>query len=1451
MTEFAFKRSEQEEEEPQTQPTSEFAFQRAQPGTPVEDVQIPVDEAERTKYRFPVTGSPIPDLIHQITAPATQVLGYVWDEGRGQIRQMWGGLNDFNMSFWQTADEVTEFLANEVNIAADTYGRLTDPTRAGQKPEPWAAPEIIRPPDIFKDLYLDAYINSMSVQTDTLMEKFSRLLGHSIPAVMEMAAFRKFSVERAAQFGVRSLPGQAGVGVGSMFAYGGFKGGIAGATDLAALDMLNGILGGFSWPVRVMGLSSYMAQQASLHGETGMDVAAQGILGGLYGMMGNAARGPAEREMLMLLKTPIRDWVGKLADAELLGNPKLSPALMKVIQRSGAKYLQDFHPSLYEAAMVGETGNFPEPFSSPKNQVTRFLHGELGEAWGLRKYLEGPGENPINEAALIRSFDKLLQQRDTNHMLIGPERAKIAHSLARATIESDAAFFGRRLAKVEKDLPLGQEPTETPEARKQRIEREQPVDIVRQGELVRTTLRGIKPAERVVRLPKALVGRDDVAEITVPSDRVGGVQRELADGEASVVRLEQLDKQRALTAREVAATVQTQAFDRQFKLKDRLESLGPMGHETVLYMEAYLNAPKAVQHKVARIGKSILGGLTKVEGRKLDVAIGSIAAAETLRRNRAAAKRFGYGNKQPADYDATYQTILESIQPERRAMFRSAIDTAFHEAGQAKLERMHARGLIQDHELAAMAKLQYSPRLYMSRLEEILGKDEGIPAPMNVPTSGIKDIGEGSAALPVHSHLTLMMGSIAHFETRIRKNDVLQSFGRVAEAVDTDLVRRAVPDSEGVIREQAGYGTVDYMDQGVKRTLVMPEESIKLLNLDSGVSQKMGQWQQVALGLAFMTPGVKTFATVANPEFAAAAIPRDLGYLWLADANKMGYSELMPLAGLQLGRDFTAALGDVLASKLPARVKSKLPGFLPKGEGVDSFIEDAGGFSLYGMYAHTASAGYGYRALFGQTRGSPKDWRTWAKGGVRAYYKTLHSLAAVTEIGEMSMRVAYASRLQRNGMPRELANMEAMKILNFARKGSTMEWIDLGIPYANATAQAFDNLVRSARKDPAAYQAKIVQLIGAEAGLYMTNLMTNPDGWEAVSNRERMNNFVVMLPKDFHYIDAHGNIRYGYIKVKKENFALYTPFSAALMGTLDKAYFEREIGPYLAESMKASLPYNPGRLPPSVDALFASQGFDTFWFQDVWRGDPRLPEAEYDADTPKPYVNIGKSLNLSPERMKAAVDKLVPNNLAMGVFGLMLDSPEPIRADLYMEMWSKIPMLRRFVSFTTPLSQEGERLDAAYRRANTDRFYRVTEPGLAILVDIQTGRKTRREVEQMLTSGEGEYFSPEMTDLDRVKIAEMYKGYIGTKTLWEKLEKEDPDLYFHMPSPFWFGKLRSIGGEERAIEYFEEWRDLPRKQRRHFEALANAAGLHSNRAFQGEFDRLKKERGLSFLGEAE
>ncbi len=1446
MAEFKFPLPKGAVEKPTIEPDYAFPL-------PVEEedegFQFFPDEEFLDKYAYPALGIPMLDVLRPVVAPINYTVADVWDYTRGQVQQLLMGMTDFNMPYWQQMDEIAESSANWVNEIGATWNRLTDPTQFGQIAPVERPPELIKATDFFKDRYIDAYIYSAAVETNTLAEKVVRTVGHTIPTVMEMAAFRKFSVERGAALGVKirgsEQLGQTAVGVGSMFTYGGFKAGIGGAMDLAALDMLNIILGGFSWPVRVAGLSTYMAQQASLHGETGNDVVAQGILGGMFGMVGKAARGQFEREMTMLLKKPIIDWLEKQPIQDFLGKSKLSPALKKIIAERGAKYHQDHRPGTFEAARVGEVGNFPEPFSSPMRQITEFLHKELGESQGLGKYLEGSSKDVISKATLMRAWEKFLrsQKADPHHLMSAPERTASAESLAEASFDAHNLWFSRKgkiPAEVLEKLPLGQESTEAPEVRARRIEQEQPVDVMRKGGLTRTTMRAVKLGKQIVTMP-------DGEPVSVPLEskqHAGRVQSLLDRIKGSKEQLRRHGLARVSTLRSTLSALQTHAFDQQYLLKSRLEGLGPKGRETVLLMETTLNAPKAVQHRVARVANAIMGSLTKAEGEKLDIGIYAISAAHTLRRAKAAGKRFGYGEYQPADYDTLYQTTIESIPVERRGVFQGAVDTYFYEVGEAKLERMHARRLIGDSDLVNMRKLKYSPMLYMEALEKIMGKDESILSPLGVSTSGVKELGEGSATLPVHSHLALGLGSIAHFEARMYKNDVRQSLARTADAVDTDLVRRAIPDKEGVVHVPEGYSQVDYMDAGVKRSLIMPREYAKALEIDPGFGANLKMWHHLALG----TPLVKTLATVANPEFALAAFPRDLAYIWLVDSGNTGYSELLPIAAMQLGYDVARVLPDVLASKLPAKVKAKLPAFLPKGEGVESFVEGAGGFTLYGMYAHTATLGYGYRALFGQKAGPAR----------KAYYKTLQAFASITEIGELTMRRAYMERLVKNGMSPKEAAMTAMAKLNFARKGTTMQWLDVGIPYANAAAQAFDNLTKSAIADPAKFEAKILQMVGVNAGLYMTNLMTNPEGWEAVSNRERINNYVIMLGRGARLIDHRGNVRHMYIAVKKENFVLYTMFDAAVMGALDKAYFGREIGPYLIEAMKASLPYNPGRVPPMVDAIFAAGGLDTFWMDKIYKGKPVEPEAEYTAGVPDPYVHIahsriGRWLGISPKRMKAMVDKMVPNNLAMGTLGFIAEtSPAPIRDDLNIAMWAEMPMLRRLVSLTTPMAQEGEQLDAAYRRANTKEFFRVKEPAVQMMIDLKNGSKTRQEIEAMLVSGEGEYFHPDMTDFDRISIANTYKAYVKTETLYQRLEENNPDLRFDIQrSPFWFARIAAIGGEDAAMEYFEDWRNLPGDIRRKFEALAEAAGILSGKEARAAFNQMNQERGLSFRGEEE
>jgi hypothetical protein len=410
-------------------------------------------------------------------------------------------------------------------------------------------------------------------------------------------------------------------------------------------------------------------------------------------------------------------------------------------------------------------------------------------------------------------------------------------------------------------------------------------------------------------------------------------------------------------------------------------------------------------------------------------------------------------------------------------------------------------------------------------------------------------------------------------------------------------------------------------------------------------------------------------ATGINPEFALTNLPRDVAHIWLTTQE---YSPHLPKFLAQFAKD--------------ALVVSK-DAFSRKGRWVD-YLNEGGGMEFL---THQGQA----QAL---------------KGSIGEMQKVL---GYVGETSEILGRLALRERAILNGKTAEEATWIARNYLDFSQGGSWSKAIDVAIPYLNASIQGTRGIVRAATDNPGIFAYKSAQIGTLAMGLYMANRTQNPEAWNQVSPRDKINNWIITTP--FSYKDKDGNRKHLYFKIAKDQGQRV--MASVFEGLMAKYMGDKVDGEMIAQAAQDFIPIIPTEtLPPAMDAILGYATNKDFWrMEDIWKGPQVEAYAEQTKWTHPAYVKIGKVTELSPERTKYALSQfftygnVYTSLVGHGYSALTKEWPQEIKDKATEDIILSQPFIRRFAKSTNPYYEHGKDIKDQQIGDATEKYMRTLE----------------------------------------------------------------------------------------------------------------------------------------------
>lgn len=641
---------------------------------------------------------------------------------------------------------------------------------------------------------------------------------------------------------------------------------------------------------------------------------------------------------------------------------------------------------------------------------------------------------------------------------------------------------------------------------------------------------------------------------------------------------------------------------------------------------------------------------------------------------------------------------LKTDNPEMYDKINERADKYFAANRELLHERLNA-GVIDKETFDRLIIFDYSKRMFVEKMmdSELLQKGGFL-------SSEIKAIKEGSEDLLFNDAEYLLQQNIASTTRLIFENDANKSLGKLANSVDFIKTQESI----GVNKETGqptypdapdGWQQLQFKEDGKLRSIIVPTEfykswAVKDPLIKSSVANAI-QWLT-------LTKPIKIMATGINQYFPMYNILRDIGHTYFFTDN---YSPLLPKAIGQMGKDFWTVGRDVL---------------LRRGK-VKDYIKEGGGMD------------------FLTTQGKPVT--SFGKSEVGQAAELLYDAASyLSGTSELMVRVAVRERnikdltekfVKDNGRnPTHAESLEIQKESTEAARqtmdfGSGGEWVkaaDNFLPYLGAAFAGLRVAGRSFRQRPGETSVRVAQGIGLVVAGTLYNLKYDEDdekngvlGYNAIPAYQKGTGMVIMMP--YTTTNSDGDIVRPYIFIPiPQEFSPFKTISESMTELMKTGRFN---GAPLKRGFLQAIPYKDPREIPVVDMLYSYElNYDRFRDKKIWTGDNVKPSDEfYKGRTPEMYQDWGKITEMSPERTKVAMGKVLTDqesNIYTQAISAGYDKVKDALSNdaerkEFNDMMAKniegnlAPLQKKFYKFPNKKEMEKELIERAEQEENSKR----------------------------------------------------------------------------------------------------------------------------------------------------
>ncbi len=628
------------------------------------------------------------------------------------------------------------------------------------------------------------------------------------------------------------------------------------------------------------------------------------------------------------------------------------------------------------------------------------------------------------------------------------------------------------------------------------------------------------------------------------------------------------------------------------------------------------------------------------------------------------------------------------------------------------------------------------------------------------------------------------------------------------------------------VRAPAGWKQIDVYVEGEKRKLFMPENYAReWVTLDTEMSFQFANIMRHLSGSSILRP----MATGWNWAFAFANFPRDIMHAIMTSTYYRDgkwhstYSPFLPKAMMQIGGDVRGVLWDSMTRK--------------------------------GKWLDAVDDGMGFEFLTGQGR-------VIRKGFVQNKWAAFENfMGYLGETSEIMTRLAIRDRMikteaQKRGISyaeaaqipevRSLASLAAREVIDFGQGGGFVKALDTAIPYLNAGVQGTRGLFRAMSRTPKEFTAKVIQLGILTTQMDLFNRYTAPEGYKNLSDSEKENNFIIMLPDRFAITKPDGEKVYLYLKIPMEHSQRF--FKRATEYAIAKSLGEDIDGKSVGNALKALIPSDviDRPLPPSLEAYLGYMHNQDFWNnEEIWKGRQVKPFAEFTPDTPEAAIKVGAATGLSPERLDYALSRVIPKSSVFSSLGglgydmMFRDYQPEIAHDMLALAVAKYPGASRFIGVTNPYQKYAQGIEDeqvrgnTFKQLNSNAIENMTEQMIFfdrftmtdIIEAIEEVASDKEEAKRLVKQVEFQIAIKDLPEkkfwlhLQRLSPEDRARSFY--KLRWKDAETDEAvkqQLFKEMSSPalkglfsqrFWneFAKVRASGGEVEELRPIEFFRD--------------------------------------------
>jgi hypothetical protein len=840
-------------------------------------------------------------------------------------------------------------------------------------------------------------------------------------------------------------------------------------------------------------------------------------------------------------------------------------------------------------------------------------------------------------------------------------------------------------------------------------------------------------------------------------------------------------EKRKLTGDKVWKSFVRSWVDTSGNLQVALSALGNDGKRVAMRQNAINGASAEAARRIDVINKEVYSGLNRNERHLFDDWKSAQRDLE-LRRARGTDFKLREGHT-----EQSIQDFLDRVPDQYKESF-AVRNEAYKKGMDDILELGVKEQLITPEGVAELrsAGREYLPREVLDFIDPEIQRKNKEGKTITVRDSGLKSLTElGTERLLETDTQLLMEQAQQRMWTRVYRNRAALEMQRLAQTnpdaakiVRENKVKKVTEDGKLIFEPvQVDEMVISVMNEGVRKELVMPIElGSEWITGDPILSSTMSNIISWASGNKIL----KAMATTLNPEFAITNVPRDLSHIWMTTEE---YSSVAPLAALQMHSDMAAVLKDALT-------KTGL---------YDTYIENGGGMEFL---SHRGKLGLkGTNAL---TKGISGLENIMSKAG---------------EFSETVTRLALMRRAMRNKKTPFEATQIARGYLDFARGGSAAKAVNSAIPFFNAGIQATRGIVRAAKNNPMIFGAKAFQIGAMAIGLYYANKKMYPEDLENVPDYDRENNFIIMTPMT--HLDSEWRQRRRYIKIPKDQGQKV--FATIFENMARRAEGEQVDGVKISDIVKDYLPIVPGEiLPPALEMTLGYAANRDFWTrEDIWRGDPVLPQEEYNKYTPEFFVQAGKVTGLSPERLRYATKQLFTSGniwtslVGFGVNEVMQELSPKERETVSEMTLDQVPGIRRVMRSTRPDLALRKSVEKQKIELNTERLRRNREFD-ALADRFFVGNTDTKEIVEYLRRSPRE---------ERKRLQRRFKVQRRLKGVSNK--------------GFWFDLLE-LPPEARAANYWNKWVQLDEAARLELDRQSRKVPGFRSKRFNAGMSKLRR-----------